>query len=107
MPTIPRPPEPLTDGVISLRLGAERDIPEILIAHQDDPETYVRLGMERPPSGAELGRQFERAEAARLAGERVDLTVLEPESDTAIGGVDAHKIDWVSARAELGIWLAP
>jgi len=107
MPAIPTPPEPLTDGVVALRLAAERDIPETLIAHQDDPDLYIRLGEERPPSGAELGRRSEQAQAARHAGERIDLTVLEAGSDTAIGGIDVHRFDWEDARAEVGIWLAP
>lgn len=107
MPAIPRLTEPLSDGVIALRLAGERDIPEILIAHQDDTLMYSRLGMDRPPSGAELGRHFERVEAERRAGTRADLTIVLPDSDTAIGGIDAHKVDWINARAELGLWLAP
>ncbi len=104
---IPDLSEPLSDGEIALRMAAERDIPEILIAHQDDPNMYACLGMERPPSGAELGRHFERAQPERQVGNRVDLTILEPGSDTAVGGVDAHGFDWLNLRAELGIWIAP
>jgi RimJ/RimL family protein N-acetyltransferase len=107
MPVIPRPPEPLSDGVISLRLAGERDIPEILIAHQDDPLMYARMGLDKPPSGAELGRHFERVEAERQAGNRADLTIVLPNSDTAVGGIDAHRVNWADARAELGLWLAP
>jgi RimJ/RimL family protein N-acetyltransferase len=107
MPAIPGLAAPLSDGVISLRVAAERDIPEILIAHQDDPLMYARMGMDKPPSGAELGRHFERVETEREAGNRADLTVVLPNSDTAVGGVDAHRVNWADARAELGLWLAP
>jgi RimJ/RimL family protein N-acetyltransferase len=107
MPAIPRLTEPLSDGVVALRLAGERDIPEILIAHQDDPLMYSRMGMSRPPSGAELGRHFERVEAEREAGNRADLTIVIPGSDTSVGGIDAHRVDWVNSRAELGLWLAP
>ena len=92
---------------ISLRLAAERDIPEVLIAHQDDPELHARLGLQRPPSGAELGRQMELAESEREAGVRVRLTIVEPRSDNCCGRISVHSIDWETGRAELGMWLAP
>src|SRR6516164_7166506 len=55
MSPFPRLADPLTDGQVVLRDYAERDIPEILIAYQDDPRLHQRLGQNRPPSGAELG----------------------------------------------------
>jgi RimJ/RimL family protein N-acetyltransferase len=99
--------QPLTDGRVALRLGAERDIPEILIAHQDDPMMYSRLGADRPPSGAELGRRAENFETDRLAGMRVVLTILEPGSDECRGQITVHHIEPDGARAELAIWVAP
>src|SRR5438105_9654710 len=107
MPSIPELDPPLEDGRVALRLAAERDIPEILIAHQDDPELHARLGLQRPPSGAELGRQVELADRERATGARVRLTILEPGSDTCRGRISIHNIDWNRGRAELGIWLAP
>lgn len=107
MPSIPPLEQPLRDERVALRLAAERDIPEILIAHQDDPELYARLGLPRPPSGAELGRQLERAETERESGVRVRLTILEPDSDQCRGRLSVHSIDWDRRCAELGIWLAP
>ena len=92
---------------VGLRLAEERDIPEILIAHQDDPGLHARLGLQRPPSGAELGRQMELAEHEREAGVRVRFTVVEPGSDRCRGRISVHSIDWESGRAELGMWLAP
>jgi RimJ/RimL family protein N-acetyltransferase len=92
---------------VSLRLAAERDIPEVLIAHQDDPELHARLGLQRPPSGAELGRQMELAERERETGVRVRFTVVESGSDECRGRISVHSIDWETGRAELGMWLAP
>jgi RimJ/RimL family protein N-acetyltransferase len=106
-PSLPDLREPLSDGVIALRLSAERDIPEILIAHQDDPELYIRIGEERPPSGAELGRRSERAEIERLGGRRAELTIVEPGSDVCVGMVSVSHLDWLNARGEVGVWLAP
>jgi RimJ/RimL family protein N-acetyltransferase len=107
MPSFPDPPDPFSDGTVALRLAAERDIPEILIAHQDDPHLYERLGLERPPSGAELGRRFEQAAAEQAAGEHLSLTILEPGSDVCRGQILTGTMEWRHARAELGIWLAP
>lgn len=107
MPAIPDLDEPLSDGHIALRLAAERDIPEILIAHQDDAALHLRLGLERPPSGAELGRRAEGADAERAAGAGVTLTILEPGSDDCRGQTYISHVDSEHARAELGIWVAP
>ena len=98
---------PLRSARAELRFSAERDIPEILIAHQDDPQLYLRLGLERPPSGAELGRRSETDAALRHAGEAVRVTILLPGSNVCHGELDVHRVDWDDARAEAGIWVAP
>jgi len=107
MPPIPELVEPLTDGQIRVRMAAERDIPEILIAYQDDRKLHLRLGQERPPSGAQLGTQSEQAAADLAAGTHAQLTITGVDGDDCIGQVAVHHIDWDHARAELGIWVAP
>ncbi len=98
---------PLRSERVTLRFESERDIPEVLIAHQDDPTLHARLGLHRPPSGAELGRRVERAAAERAAGNIVRFTILEPGSDVCRGQLDVHRVDWHDLRAEAGIWVAP
>ena len=107
MSSFPHLSEPLTDGGVVLRDYLERDIPEILIAYQDDRRLHVLGGEDRPPSGAELGRRAEREPAARTAGEYATLTILEPGSDTCRGQLRVEDVDWDQARAGLSIWLAP
>lgn len=107
MPSFPDLQVPLTDGTVSLRMAAERDIPEVLLAYQDDPQLHFLMGVPRPPSGAELGRRAERAEDDRLAGRGISLTILQGDDDTCIGQIDVHRVDWEHARAELGVWVAP
>lgn len=107
MPEIPCLPDPLTDQRVGLRFTAERDIPEILIAYQDDPQLHVRLGRSRPPSGAELGRELEEAAREREQGIRAKLAILEPPADECRGEVTIHAVEWDHARASLGIWVAP
>jgi RimJ/RimL family protein N-acetyltransferase len=107
MPSFPTLSEPLSDGVIELRLSKEWDIPDILIAHQDDPQLYRRLGLRRPPSGAELGRRTELEPADRAAGRELRLTILLAGDDTCRGQLDVHNVHWAGGQAELGIWVAP
>jgi [ribosomal protein S5]-alanine N-acetyltransferase len=107
MSSFPILPEPISDGHVALRDYLERDIPEILIAYQDDPRLHVRNGEDRPPSGAELGSRAEREPAVRALGERATLTILEPGSDTCRGQVRVEGADWDHGRAELAIWVAP
>lgn len=113
MPSFPSLAEPLTGPAVQVRLAAERDIPEILIAHQDDPELYLRMGTRRPPSGAELGRRIEEGPADRAGGTGIWLTIVavgEPggtATDDCIGQIDVHGVDWDHGRAQLGMWIAP
>jgi RimJ/RimL family protein N-acetyltransferase len=99
--------QPLSDGEVALRFSAERDIPEILIAYQDDRHMHERLGEQRPPSGAELGRRSEQAEVERGDGRHAELTITPAGRDECVGQIRVHHIDWDNARAELGLWLAP
>jgi RimJ/RimL family protein N-acetyltransferase len=107
MPSIPDLKEPLGDEHVALRFASERDIPEILIAHQDDPRLHVLIGEERPPSGAELGNRVDRGPAERAAGTSARLTILAPGSVDCAGQIYVHDIDWEHKRAELAIWIAP
>ena len=107
MSSFPRLADPLTDGHVVLRDYVERDIPEILIAYQDDGRLHRLTGERRPPSGAELGSRAERETAARAVGEHATLTILQPDSDTFRGQIRVEDVDWDHARAELTIWLVP
>jgi RimJ/RimL family protein N-acetyltransferase len=97
----------LGDDVVELRTIADWDIPEVLIAHQDDPEMYRRLGLDKPPTGAKLGSEVERYADDLAHGRRVALTLVEPGRNDCRGRVDAHAFHWDRGSAELGIWVAP
>lgn len=107
MLAFPDPPPALADAKVALRLAAERDIPETLIAHQDDPGLARALGLTRPPSSAELGRRAEASAAERAAGRELWLTVLAAGgSDECIGQIDVHDVEPDDGRAALTIWIA-
>ncbi|HWF23842.1 MAG TPA: GNAT family protein [Solirubrobacteraceae bacterium] len=107
MPSIPDLTDPLSDGLVSIRLAAERDIPEVLIAHQEDPHLARALDLERPPSGAQLGRAMEDAPVLRAAGVAVTFTILEPGTDDCRGQIRAERFDWEHAHADLLLWVSP
>jgi RimJ/RimL family protein N-acetyltransferase len=107
MPSIPQPPERMGDEFIELRPIAEWDIPEVLIAHQDDRELHQWLGLSRPPTGAQLGSEVEQAEAHRLAGDSLKLTIVEPGSNDCRGRVEVDRFDWQGGSADVRIWVAP
>ncbi|HLJ04416.1 MAG TPA: GNAT family N-acetyltransferase [Solirubrobacteraceae bacterium] len=107
MARLPFLSEPLDGGDVRVRDAAERDIPEVLIAFEDDPAMHLRLGHPRPPSGAQLGRLAETEATDRAAGSRATLTILEADSDLCLGQVAVHDLDWDHARATLSPWVAP
>jgi RimJ/RimL family protein N-acetyltransferase len=107
MPSFPELSDAVRGETVALRLAAERDIPEVLIAHQDDPDLHRRLGVGRPPSGAELGRRVEAGPSDRATGTALWLTIVQAGADECIGQIDVHDVEWDHSRAQLGIWTAP
>jgi RimJ/RimL family protein N-acetyltransferase len=107
MPGFPTLTVPLSDDLVALRDFTERDIPDILIAYEDDPTLHQRIGQERPPSGAQLGRWAETESADRRVGAHATLTVTRPGRDLCCGQVNVHHADWEHRRVEVGVWLAP
>jgi RimJ/RimL family protein N-acetyltransferase len=107
MSFIPPPPERIAGELIELRPIAEWDIPEVLIAHQDDRELHRWLGLAKPPSGAEMGREVEQAESQRSAGTAIKLTIVEPGSNDCIGRVEVGGFDWELASADVRVWVSP
>jgi RimJ/RimL family protein N-acetyltransferase len=103
---IPELPEPLTDGTITLRPQHERDIPDVLVAFDNDEHLHINRGLKQPPSGAELGRALEEAPQRRAAGIDETLSIVVGHGAFA-GELIVHSIDWDDRRAALGLWLVP
>ncbi len=93
--------------LIELRPIAEWDIPEVLIAHQDDRELHRWLGLAKPPTGAEMGREVEQAESQRNAGAAIKLTIVAPGGNDCLGRVEVDGFDWEQASADVRVWVAP
>jgi RimJ/RimL family protein N-acetyltransferase len=107
MPAIPEPPERFGDDLIELREIAEWDIPEVLIAFQDDRDLHERIGMAKPPTAAQLGREVEQEQQERLAGRALKLTIVEPGRNDCCGRVDIDRFDWDTGSAAMRVWGAP
>lgn len=107
MPSIPAPPDRIADELVELRPIAEWDIPEVLIAHQDDPELHRRLGLSRPPTGAQLGSEVDEEADRRLSGDGVRLAIVQPGSNDCRGRVEVGDIDWEQGSASVRVWVAP
>jgi RimJ/RimL family protein N-acetyltransferase len=92
--------------IVALRSISTWDIPEILIAHQDDRELAAALGLARPPSAAQLGAEVETAAVDWAAG-TLKLTVLVPGSDDCRGRLVIDELDAAAGTARAVIWIAP
>ena len=108
MSVIPALASPLIDGDLMVRAYAERDIPEILIAFQDDPDA-PHPDRARAPAERRAAREPERDRRRRADRGRAPArsTIAETETDTCRGRISVHHFDWDHRRAELGMWLAP
>jgi RimJ/RimL family protein N-acetyltransferase len=100
-------PDGLADERVALRPIAERDIPDILNAHEQDTGLARLIGMSRPPSAAELGRTIDHAPADLATGARAELTITRAGEDELRGVVVLHSIAWERGTAAVGIWVAP
>jgi RimJ/RimL family protein N-acetyltransferase len=106
MTALPDPPERLSSDVLELRPISDWDIPEILIAHQDDSALAAALGLDRAPSSAQLGQEVEDAAAEWAAG-TLKLTLLTPGSEDCRGRLVIDEIDLAAGSARATLWVAP
>ncbi len=99
------PVEGLGDGVVTLRLMSEADIPAIVAAVQD-PEIprYTRV----PDSyGEEEARQWQRMASTGLrTGTELPTLIVDAERGRLLGAVGLHNLDRESGRCSAGYWVA-
>jgi len=99
------PTDPISDGVLTLRLPAGRDVPRLVEACQD-PE-IPRWTMVPSPYSEADGRGWV-AEAARLAaaGEEWPFLLVGAD-DGLLGSVGLVGLDLERGSVEIGYWIAP
>jgi ribosomal-protein-alanine N-acetyltransferase len=99
------PVEGLSDGVVTLRLMSEADIPAIVAAVQD-PEIprYTRV----PDAyGEDEARQWQRMASTGLrTGSELPTLIVDAREDRLLGAVGLHNLDPESGRCSAGYWVA-
>jgi [ribosomal protein S5]-alanine N-acetyltransferase len=99
------PVEGLSDGVVTLRLMSETDIPAIVAAVQD-PEIprYTRV----PDTyGEEEARQWQRMASTGLrTGSELPTLIVDSREGRLLGAVGLHNLDPESGRCSAGYWVA-
>ena len=99
------PVEGLSDGVVTLRLMAETDIPSIVAAVQDpDIPRYTRVP---DPYGEDEARQWQRMASTGLrTGSELPTLMVDAADGRLLGAVGLHNLDPESGRCSAGYWVA-
>jgi len=99
------PVEGLTDGVVTLRLMADTDLPAIVAAVQDPAiPRYTRVPQ---PYGEEEARQWRRMASTGLRiGSDLPTLITDAGDGRLLGAVGLHNIDPESGRCSAGYWVA-
>lgn len=105
MPALELPPGGLCDDVVRLRPWTGADLAGLLAAF-GDPLVQQRSWSHDRPYGEQDARAFLAAlEPGRLAGEQVQLAVVDPADGSLCGGASLYDVDEEHRRAAVGYWL--
>ncbi len=95
----------LSDGVVTLRLIADSDLPAI-VAAVSDPEIprYTRVP---EPYGEQEARQWQRLATSGIAsGTDLPTLIVGAEGGELLGAVALHGLDPENGRCSAGYWVA-
>lgn len=99
------PVEGLSDGVVRLRLMADRDVDAVVSAVRD-PE-IPRFTTVPHPYGANDARQWRRMSTTGIqAGTDLATLIVDARSDDLLGAVGIHGLDPATGRCSAGYWVA-
>lgn len=99
------PVEGLSDGVVSLRLLADSDLPHVVAAVRDP--LIPRYTTIPDPYSEREARQWQRSSAHGLAlGTDLATVVVDAVDGTLLGAVGLHGTGAASGRCSAGYWLA-
>ncbi len=102
MPPLSPPTEPLTDGVITLRLWTDADA-EARAAAFSDPEIVRWTDLPEVYTPEDAARDIHRAGELQATGERLGFAIVNASGEV-IGGIDL--MIGIYERAELGYVVA-
>ena len=99
------PVEGLSDGVVSLRLLAEADLPGVIEAVGDP--LIPRYTTVPDPYGEREARQWQRSSSQGIAaGTDLATVIVAADDGQLLGAVGLHGIGPASGRCSAGYWLA-
>lgn len=100
-------PDPqLRDGAVRLRPWTARDVDGAHRATQDP--LIARFTRVRPNQTRDDVRRFYGGqEAAREAGEALELAIADAVGDELVGTIALLRFEWAERRCEIGYWVAP
>ncbi len=99
------PVEGLSDGVVSLRLLTESDLPGVIEAVGDP--LIPRYTTVPDPYGEREARQWQRSSSQGIAaGTDLATVIVDADDGQLLGAVGLHGIGSASGRCSAGYWLA-
>ncbi len=100
-------PDPLSDGVVSLRLLAPADAAAYARAFADDPDLGRLLGFDTDPTTAELGSSLAGVAVRARDGQAVELAIVAEADGRFLGSVLLFAFSERHRRCEVGFWVVP
>jgi RimJ/RimL family protein N-acetyltransferase len=100
------PGEPLTDGVVTLRLWRAVDAPAIAAACQD-PEIPRWTRVPSPYAESDARAWLAHDWECWASAEGAHFAAVAAASDKVLGSVGIVDFEWDDHRAEIGYWVAP
>lgn len=105
MTAIPAPDPPLQAGVLLLRRWRSEDAAALLDAFTDPDVLASSWAAERSYTPADAVTFVRDTHAAQLAGQELQLAVIDAGSDRLWGCVSVHAVDQDRGTAAIGYWL--
>jgi len=105
MPEIHLPDPELTDGVVRLRAPELEDMPDFARA-TNDPAVLRWMRMPPGDTTVDAYRWLGEQPGRRERGEGMALLITDARTGQLLGNTSLVHVDWSSARAELGYFVA-
>jgi len=105
MPAITPPSEPLSDGVVSLRLWRPDDAVAVTAACQD-PEIPRWTRIPTPYGEADAHEWLAGRAECWAQGTEANFAVVSATSRELLASVGVVDFEWDDSRAEIGYWVA-
>jgi RimJ/RimL family protein N-acetyltransferase len=107
MAELPLPDPPLRSDSLALRAWSTADMPAVVAACQDPAIARFAAAVPSPCSEADARVWLATQEPARRAGLRLELAIVNLESDDLLGSIALSSVEREHGRAMVSFWVAP